>query len=159
MMCRLNFAPPQNQGCSSQGEDIAFFYADTFFGPQQFVHQESAGDAVVVPQGIHDLSLLVAFDIQDAVATVHTGIVAFDGNIGFRTFGTPSDNIVSFMQGENLFEGKNVFNDDNVSPVLGSFLFVDDFFPATACVQFGFPDPDAKLLLQLSQMNTRDWPS
>ena len=53
------------------------------------------------------------------------------------------------MQGENLFEGKNVLNDDNVSPVFGSFLFVDDFFPATACVQFGFSDPDAKLLFAI----------
>ena len=113
----------QNQCGSSQGDDGSVLNSHPILGSKDLVHQESAGDAVIVAQRIDEASCLASLDIEDAVAAVHARVVGLNGYMHLVALVAATDDIVAQLQRMLLTETEDVLYGYNTSYCLFLFFY------------------------------------
>ena len=83
LLCLIGclFCCMQDEAGGTEGDDCAILYTHPVLGAENFVHEEGPCDTVVVAQGIDEVARLAALHVEDAVATVHAGVVGLDGDV------------------------------------------------------------------------------
>lgn len=141
------FGCVQDESGGTDGYDGSVFDADAVFVAQNFILKEGACEAGSIAKGVDQLALLVALYVDDAVAAVHTHIARFNRGVDDGADTPAADDIVSFLQGENLLEAEHVFNDGDVAEFfLVGFGFLFEVFFFAEGFHFTFAQADAELL-------------
>ena len=98
----------ENNAGGTEGEEGAVFYDATLAGRQFYVAYKGAGVAVVVGQGIAQMTFLVAADGDGAVVEVNTGVYRLERGVDGIALLVAAYHVVAHAQRNHLFEVEHV---------------------------------------------------
>ena len=124
VLCLLTIGCAQDDAGGADGEEGAVFDDATLALFDFHVVDEGAGVAVVVGQGIAQLSALVAADVDSAVVEVDAGVNGLEGGVDGVAFLVAADNVVAHLQGNDLLVVEHVLDDDDGTEVYLTFLLL-----------------------------------
>ena len=135
----------QDKARSTDGEESAVFNNATLLGGEFHVIDKGARIAVVVLEGVSEISPLVTADGDRAMVQINTGIDGLKGSVGGIAFLVAAYHIVAHTEGDDLFVVKHVLDHDNGAAALFVGLLVR-MLVFLALTEFAHAHADAKLL-------------
>ena len=117
----------KDKGGASYRNDIGRVEAHLVAFAQTVLPQISARTCRTVAEGIYQLAIFVATDIDDAMAAFEVGIAALDGNIHVGALVAAAYHVVAKDQREFLPLATVVFEHDNLAAI-GGIGLTDNLF-------------------------------
>lgn len=97
MSVRYALCGVEDECGSSQCNDGSIIETDAVLGSEYLVHEKGAGDAVVIAKGVDEVPAFPSLDVENAMATIHAGIISLNRNIYFIAFVATAYSVVSYM--------------------------------------------------------------
>ena len=108
----------QDDACGTNGEERAVGDDPPLAPLYLDVVDEGACIAVVVGEGVAQVSMPVATDVDGAVVQVDAGVNGFKGCVNGISFLIAADDVVAHVQGDFLLVVKHVLDDDDSAKLL-----------------------------------------
>ena len=130
----------QDEGGCPQGDDLPVGDDAFLLLLQYLVHHEGADQAVVVFHLVGDVARLVHAHVDDAVHSIHAGVVGVDGRGDYRAGAAAAEHVLPELERDDLLVAENVLHDDDaaVGVVLLLLLFgfesYAEFLPAVVAL-------------------------
>ncbi len=147
----------EDEGGGTEGDDGAVVDDDAILVAKYLHIQESAGVAGCITQDVAQLPLLGAGDLNGTMKGVDTGIASDDGGVDVGPLEVTPYEVVTHLQGNDLFEGELILHNDDAAAVFVVAVFVEMALLMDAR-KFGASDADGEFFLAMGTLKHQGLP-
>ena len=131
-LCIIALCRAKDEGCGTNGDDVAIGEGDFLIIAQDVVHIEGACVGRGIPQDVLQLTALVALHADDAVFGVYARVNGFNGQVDIGTLDISSQHVVAHAEREYLLVVEDIFHHHYATALVFVCLLVQNL--VLACI-------------------------